>query len=591
MRRTLLPRRLLVFAAGVLLAVLLTAAGLTTQLRAAGVQTRPSLITLSIVGTSDLHGYFMPRSGRGGLGVFAGYVNNLRAARRADGGAVLLLDAGDTFQGGVESDLSEGALVVDAYNALGYTALAVGNHEFDFGSADRPGARQDAHADPRGALKARAAQAKFPFLAANLLDDRTGQRVHWPNVHPSTIVDAAGLKVGIIGVMTSNALRSTLPLNVQGLRMAPLADTVAGEATRLRAAGAQVVILAAHAGGGCDNFTDPTDLSSCDPNAEIFELARALPPAHVDAIVAGHTHAGLAHEVAGIPIVQSYWGGRSFGRIDLTVDHETGRVVAARPFAPRDICLTTEAATTACAAENARDRKPAAYEGQPVVEDAGILDAMAPALARVRHLQDVPLGVVADTPIGRTGDAESPLGNLWADALREMGHADVALNNNSLGGLRADLPRGQLTFGQFYDTFPFDNRLVRVRLTGDALEQGIANALRRGRRGAFGISGLRLVVSCAADGPQVQLFKPGGERIVPSEFLTVVAMDSMLSGQLFAPLIQPGTLHVPNDAPIVREVVEDWLRERGGHLRAEDFVAANNRRVEMTDASTTCLGQ
>ena len=42
--------------------------------------------------------------------------------------------------------------------------------------------------------------------------------MHWPNVHPSTIVDAAGLKVGIIGVMTSNALRSTLPLNVQGLR-------------------------------------------------------------------------------------------------------------------------------------------------------------------------------------------------------------------------------------------------------------------------------------------------------------------------------------------------------------------------------------
>ena len=68
---------------------------------------------ISIVGTSDLHGYFMPRGGRGGIGVFAGYVRNLRAARHADGGAVLLLDAGDTFQGGVESDLSEGAVVVD----------------------------------------------------------------------------------------------------------------------------------------------------------------------------------------------------------------------------------------------------------------------------------------------------------------------------------------------------------------------------------------------------------------------------------------------------------------------------------------------
>jgi len=561
------------------------------HVRAAAAPGRSPRVTLSIVGTSDLHGYFMPRAGRGGLGVFAGYVNNLRASRRADGGAVLLLDAGDTFQGGVESDLSEGALVVDAYNALGYTALAVGNHEFDFGSADRPGARQDAHADPRGALKARAAQAKFPFLSANLLDDRTGQRVHWPNVHPSTLVDAAGIKVGIVGVMTINALRSTLPLNVQGLRMAPLADTVAGEAARLRAGGAQIVVLAAHAGGGCDSFSSPTDLSSCDPNAEIFDLARALPASSIDAIVAGHTHAGLAHEVAGIPIVQSFWGGRSFGRIDLTVDRETGRVVGAKPFAPRDICIAADPATGACGGDDGREWPRAEYEGQPVVEDATILDAMAPALARVKHLQDVPLGVIADTPIGRTGDAESPLGNLYADALREMGHADVALNNNSIGGLRADLPRGQVTFGQFYDTFPFDNRLVRVRLTADALEQGIANALRRGRRGAFGISGLRLVVSCAADGPQVQLFKPGGQRISPSESLTVVAMDSMLGGQLFAPAIGPGSLHVPSDAPIVREVVEDWLRERGGHLRAEDFVAADNRRVEVTDTAPVCLGQ
>ena len=154
-------------------------------------EARRTHVTLSIIGTTDLHGYFMERNGRGGLPLFAGYVNNLRAARGADGGAVLLIDAGDTFQGGVESDLSEGAVVVDAYNALGYTALAVGNHEFDFGSADRPGARQDAHADPRGALKARAAQAHFPFLAANLLDEATGRAVEWPNVHPSTLIEAS----------------------------------------------------------------------------------------------------------------------------------------------------------------------------------------------------------------------------------------------------------------------------------------------------------------------------------------------------------------------------------------------------------------
>ena len=96
----------------------------------------PHLVTLSIVGTTDLHGFVFPRNGRGGLAVLAGFLNNLRAARKADGGAVLLLDAGDTFQGGIESNLSEGALVVDAFNAMGYAAAAIGNHEFDFGPVD-----------------------------------------------------------------------------------------------------------------------------------------------------------------------------------------------------------------------------------------------------------------------------------------------------------------------------------------------------------------------------------------------------------------------------------------------------------------------
>ncbi len=101
-------------------------------------------MTLSIVATTDVHGNLSPRDGRGGLAAFGGYVRNLRAARADDGGAVLLVDSGDTFQGGIESDLSEGAVIVDAYAALGYASASIGNHEFDFGAADGPGAREPA---------------------------------------------------------------------------------------------------------------------------------------------------------------------------------------------------------------------------------------------------------------------------------------------------------------------------------------------------------------------------------------------------------------------------------------------------------------
>ena len=70
--------------------------------------------TLSIVGTTDLHGRIFASEGRGGLALLGGYLANLRAARAADGGAVLLFDSGDTYQGGIESNLSEGAAVIDA---------------------------------------------------------------------------------------------------------------------------------------------------------------------------------------------------------------------------------------------------------------------------------------------------------------------------------------------------------------------------------------------------------------------------------------------------------------------------------------------
>src|SRR5687767_2702623 len=114
----------------------------------------PERITISIVGTNDLHGRIHPDQwARGGLAVFGGYVENLRAARAADRGAVLLLDAGDTFQAttatmrDLESNLSEGRVVVDAYNAMGYAALSIGNHDFEFGSADTVGSADDGGAD------------------------------------------------------------------------------------------------------------------------------------------------------------------------------------------------------------------------------------------------------------------------------------------------------------------------------------------------------------------------------------------------------------------------------------------------------------
>lgn len=555
-------------------------------------------ITLSIVGTNDLHGrLFTDDQGRGGLVVLGGFIDNLRAARAADGGALLVLDAGDTFQGGIESNLSEGLMVVDAYNAIGYTALAVGNHDFDYGSVDprEPVAEWlpkaldlTATPDLQGALKAAAARAHFPFLAANILDAATGEPIRWPNVQPSTIVDAAGVRVGLVGMMTETGLRQTLAAHAEGLATSPLAATVLREAKVLRERGAELVVLATHAGGWCGETSNPHDSSSCDDGSEIFRMVRELPMGTLQAIVAGHTHGTVAHVIEGVPIISVPNFGVQFGRMDLTVDTAQRRVTDVRIHEPQNVCARIELATGGCAVAPAG--VPPDYEGRPVMPSAKVAAAIEPELTRVRALRAESLGVVADTPISRGTGAESALGNLFAEAVRAaVPDADAALGYGSgRGGIRADLPAGPLTFGHAYDAFPFDNRITRVALTGAQLQRVLAAQLPfwiDGRRGLPGLAGIRMTVTCDGAQPLVQLTHAAGTAVQADERL-IVAMASNTVGR-FAPAALDGEPDiVAAEVPVlVRDAVAGWLLARGGHIDADDFMAEPRWRLPENEAA------
>lgn len=548
-------------------------------------------ITLSIVGTNDLHGGILQRGDRGGLALLGGYVGNLRAARARDGGAVLLIDAGDMFQGTLESNLNEGASVITAFNALGYAAAAVGNHDFDFGPVGPASTPQQPSDDPRGALKARAAEASFPFLAANLIDAATGRSVEWPNVRRSTVVTAAGHRVGIIGVMTARALSVTIAANVGGLRVAPLAETIAAEAKQLRADGASIVVVTSHAGGRCTAFTSPTDLSSCEPDEEIMLVARALPPGLVDVIVAGHAHAGMAHQVAGIAIIDSYNGGRAFGRVDLVIDRATRRVLEKRIFPPRDLCARVDQGTTQCDPEGSSSgRVRAEYEGAPVTPAAAITRAIAPAVQAAEGLKRTPLGVMLPAPIRRAGFPDSPLGNLFTDAYRAGAPgADVSINNTS-GGLRTDLPAGPLTYGAVFEVMPFDNRLVTFHLTGAQLRTVLAAQIAK-VPALVGVSGVHIRVTCERGVMNVAMRRPNGVAVTDTERLLIATTDFLATGgdNIFVPVTPRDGFTFEQDIGLVRDVVVDSLRKRGGTLREDQLVdLANPRWVLPGRAPVTC---
>jgi 5'-nucleotidase len=545
-------------------------------------QPEASSVTISIVGTNDLHGGILPREGRGGLALLSGYVKNLRAVRARDGGAVVLVDGGDMFQGTLESNLMEGAPVVAAYNVLGYAAAAVGNHEFDFGPVGPAPTPTGPADDPRGALKARAAEARYPFLAANLIDRATGRPAEWPNVRPSIVVDAAGVKVGIVGVMTFEALRATIAANVAGLDVAPLASTIAAETMRLRARGASIVVVAAHAGGRCSNLQTPVDVSSCDPASEILGVARALPRGGVDVIVAGHTHAAMAHQIEDTAVIESFAGGRAFGRVDVTVDRGIGKVIEKRIFAPRELCALEDPKTRACDTSPipAQSAVPAVYEGSAVVADAAITELLAPALEAVRELKARPIGIFLETPIRRQRSIESPLGNLFTDAIREaVPGAEVSLHNTA-GGLRADLPEGPLVYGSVYEVMPFDNKIVTLKLTGAQLRSVIANHLQTTRR-TLGVSGIRVRAQCAAGRLAVSMLRAPTGQVKDEDPLTVVVSDFLATGGdgILKPVIPPQGFAIPDAAPLARDVLADHLRRRGGQLREEQLVDLANPRL------------
>jgi 5'-nucleotidase len=325
-----------------------------------------------------------------------------------------------------------------------------------------------------------------------------------------------------------------------------------------------VVIAVAHAGGDCHHFNAPDDLSSCEAGQEIFQVARELPAGTVDAIVAGHTHKGVAHRVNGIPIVEAFANGRAFGRIDLTVDRGSGRVVGARIFPPQDL-------------PPADSLQLVGYEANVVHPDPAVAAAIAPALAATAAARDQRLGVDLGEPIARAKKTESPLGNLIADLMRAARpDADVALTTS--GAVRTDLPAGPLTYGRLFETLPFDNRFALVRLSGAELAGLVGHNLTHGGA-VLSLSGVRAAASCAGGELRVSLTRPDGRAIPADAGLTLAVSEYLATGgdKFFPAELQARARII--DGPPIRDAVADQLRQRRAVPPLHELYDADRPRV------------
>lgn len=446
-----------------------TAATTTTATTTGGRAT-----TLRIISTNDFHGGLEARqdgtSGRrGGAGQLAAVIRRLQSECSGSCASVLV-DGGDLFQGTPASNLAFGRPVIALYNALGYAAAAVGNHDFDWS--------QDT-------LRARMRDAKFNMLAANI-SDAAGKAVPW--IRPDTMVERGGVKIGIIGLALLATPVTTMPSNVATLRFVPGGPIVAERARQLRARGAEIVIVVAHASFDC--------AESC--RGELADVAQQA-GGTVDAFVGGHSHNEASAMIGGVPLMRARSSGRAVAVVDLPMNRAERASVM-----PRVVYVQSDSVTA----------------------EAGIVRLVDAAVAPVRELVAKPIATNA-VELRRAGPQHA-LGNLIADAQRAAGGTDVGVMNN--GGIRATLAAGPVTFGALYEVQPFGNMLMRLTATGAALKAYLERIVRGPQPNAH-VSGVVLRYDPERPpGDRIVELTVGGKPLDPNHTYTVTMSDFMATG-------------------------------------------------------------
>ncbi len=451
--------------------VLLGAIGSLPLLRRAAGQVAHRLTLLHI---NDFHSRHEPVDGRSltcaaGDGCFGGSprlvaaIREQRAAAEADGRAVLLLDAGDQFQGSLFFTAHAGMAELAVQHAAGVDAMALGNHEFDRGP-DLLGRFIDA--------------ARFPVLSANI-DADADPDLH-RRIQPWTMLRPGGLPLAVVGLTTRETAITSSP--GPHVRFGDPAAALARATAEAQAAGALLVVVLSHLGLAAD---------------------LALPAAGVALIIGGHSHTLLSSTEPGAsgpsptragdgpPIVQAACYGRYLGRVDLDVAAD-GSVLAL---------------AAAC--------RHLGLDLAPDPEAQAIVARFAAPLAELRNRPVATLEQPLDVATCRL--APCPLGELVAAALRRATHGH-AVGLMNAGGLRVGLPAGPVSLGQVLDTMPFGNTLATTTLSGADLTDTVRHGLAMLGRGGFAQwSGLRLeggsIVIEAADGSWSPL-DPAGQYLV-----------------------------------------------------------------------------
>lgn len=461
--------------------------------------------TFRLLLVNDIYKMSGSAGNRGGFARLAAVAR----AERATGVPMIYAHAGDMYSPSLMSGFDQGAHTVELLNVVPPDVFVPGNHEFDFGKETY--------------LK-RHAEAKYPFLAANL---RHADGAAIAGHADAKMFQMGPVKVGVFGI----ALATTpLMSSAEGFRFTDEMAAVREQAKALREAGADIVVAVTH-----------TDLT-----ADLAIVRSRL----VDVLLTGHDHDLRLSYDNRVAMVESGEEGEYVTAIDMycTVAEKEGkRSVTWRPaFRPIDTALVT-----------------------PDPEAQAIVKKYEAELSKELDVVIGTTTVELDSRSAVVRAQEAAIGNLIADAIRASTGAEVAITNG--GGIRANrqyAASSPLTRRDILSELPFGNATVMVEITGkdiiEALENGVSQVDNRAGRFPQ-VSGMKVVYDAkAAPGSRIVSVEIAGKPLDPAGKYKVASNDFMFGGgDGYASLGRGRTLIGKTDGTLMANVVMAYVRRLG----------------------------
>lgn len=534
----------------------LVLAGLATALTASlsPAYAKPSTVTLTLIGTTDIHGHIYPTTyfGKGEEDVGLAKIYTLIKDLRAKNPHTLLVDSGDMLQGSpltywhARVDQSGPNPLIDVMNRMGYAAFGVGNHEYNFGLPY---------------LQAAYEQAAFPFVSANTYHHGTDR----PVFDPYVIKEVAGVKVGIIG-FTPPGVMVWDQGHVEGVyEFRDILASAKQWVPRMKAAGADVILAVPHSGLGAEftpAYTGYSPSSGLPPENVCAEMARQFP--EIDVIFPGHTHV----EVPGMKLGQCViaqaqkWGER-LAVADLTLEQVAGKWTIVRSEAKtlttRQVKPDAEVLAWAKSAHEAT----LAYVNSPIAETPDVWST------RRAMVEDTPIiDLINTVQLQATGAQLSAAAAFTTDA---------------------EVPSGRISIADMASVYPYENTLVAIQITGKQLKDYLEFSARIYAPYAPGkpafdpeVRGYNYDMVAGVDyqidprqpiGSRVIDLRYQGEPVTPAQTFTMALNSYRQRGG--------GGFEMLTDAPVVwqqevgiRDLLIDYLKDRQ-RIAAKDVFVKN----------------